>query len=118
MTEEIWKPAPGYPLYLVSNKGRVASIMQTRTGNTGRSLVNFTVGDTKGHKGTGRLPKKAELLHRIILEAFVGPPPSDDACGLHWDDDITNNHLENLRCGTKSDNGHDAVRNGRHRWSK
>ena len=96
--DEIWKSVPGYPLYLVSNKGRVASILQTRMNTTGRCLINFTVGKTKGHKGTGRLPKKAELLHRVILETFIGPPPFKGACGLHWDDDYTNNCQENLRC--------------------
>lgn len=33
---------------------------------------------------------------------------------LHGDDDPTNNRPENLRWGTRSDNLHDAVRNGKH----
>src|SRR5699024_6464865 len=52
-------------------------------------------------------------VHRLVLEAFVGPCPDGmEAC--HWDDDKTNNHVSNLRWATQSDNMHDRVRNGRH----
>lgn len=55
---------------------------------------------------------KSHRVHLLVLEAFVGPRPTPDAVGLHFDDDIWNNRVDNLRWGTRSDNWHDAVRNG------
>jgi predicted XRE-type DNA-binding protein len=54
------------------------------------------------------------FIHRLVLEAFVGPCPAGmEAC--HFPDrDPDNNHLENLRWGTKSDNAKDAMQHGTH----
>jgi hypothetical protein len=51
-------------------------------------------------------------VHRIVLDAFVGPRPDGMEC-RHLDDDPTNNALSNLVWGTRSENQLDAVRNGR-----
>ena len=56
-------------------------------------------------------------VHHLVLEAFVGPRPAG-MMGLHWDDDHSNNHLENLRWGTRSDNTKDSVRNGTHNQAR
>jgi hypothetical protein len=42
----------------------------------------------------------------------VGPCPLGMEA-LHWDDDINNNHLSNLRWGTRTDNMRDLSRNQR-----
>jgi HNH endonuclease len=53
-----------------------------------------------------------QSVHVLVLTAFVGPSPP--GCeGLHGDDNPTNNDISNLRWGTRSDNLHDAVRNGK-----
>ncbi|WP_282847186.1 HNH endonuclease [Microbacterium oxydans] len=54
--------------------------------------------------------------HRLVLEAFVGPP-FEGALGLHYDDVPTNNHISNLRWGTPADNAADYVRNTGIPWS-
>jgi hypothetical protein len=60
--------------------------------------------DTKG---------KNYLIHRLVLEAFVGPcPPGMEGC--HLDDDPENNRLDNLRWDTPEANREDATR--RRRW--
>jgi hypothetical protein len=46
-------------------------------------------------------------VHRLVLEAFVGPCPPDMEC-LHGDDVPDNNVLTNLRWGTKSENAQEA----------
>lgn len=52
------------------------------------------------------------LLHRLILETFVGPcPPGMQCC--HYNDIKTDNRLENLRWDTPEANMRDALRNGR-----
>lgn len=51
------------------------------------------------------------LLHRLILEAFVGPcPPGMEGC--HNDGDPANNRLANLRWDTPKSNMADCVRHG------
>lgn len=57
-------------------------------------------------------------IGRLVLELFVGPCPDGMEC-CHWDDNPTNNVLNNLRWATRSDNMRDSYRNG-HRdrnWS-
>jgi predicted transcriptional regulator len=51
-------------------------------------------------------------VHRLVLEAFVGPCPPGMMC-RHLDGDPTNNRLENLVWGTKEENAADRVRHGR-----
>ena len=55
-------------------------------------------------------------VHRLVLEAYVGPCPKGLE-GCHFDDNKTNNHLSNLEWDTPSTNAFDAVRNGRNRNS-
>jgi hypothetical protein len=50
-------------------------------------------------------------FHILVLEAFVGPRPHGMQ-GCHWDDDPTNNRLDNLRWDTPRANRLDSLRNG------
>lgn len=50
-------------------------------------------------------------VHRIVLEAFVGPCPPGMVC-RHLDGNPANNHLDNLRWGTDQENGQDRVAHG------
>jgi len=52
--------------------------------------------------------------HRLVLSAFIGPPPTPQHQCAHWDGDPTNNHYTNLRWATPSENSADRVRHGRH----
>jgi hypothetical protein len=56
----------------------------------------------------GRVVKK--FVHRLVLEAFIGPcPPGMEAC--HYPDPSRqNNHVGNLRWDTKQENAHDRYR--------
>jgi len=49
----------------------------------------------------GRVSRK--WVHRLVLEAFVGPCPAGTEC-CHGDGDPTNNHVENLRWDTHATN--------------
>jgi hypothetical protein len=55
--------------------------------------------------------KRVDFLHRVVLEAFVGPCPKGME-GCHGDGDPTNNQLNNLRWDTHKANGQDMVRHG------
>ncbi len=50
-------------------------------------------------------------VHGIVLEAFVGPCPSGMEC-RHLDGDGTNNHISNLRWGTRKENAQDRRMHG------
>lgn len=111
---ERWKPVVGYEgLYEVSDHGRV------RSGKLkGRTLKLWA--NTGGHL---RVPlyrdgqMSMRYIHRLVLEAFRGScPPGHEAC--HYDDDPSNNRLENLRWDTRSSNELDKVRNGNHNNAK
>ncbi|MGD2065648.1 MAG: HNH endonuclease signature motif containing protein [Candidatus Bathyarchaeota archaeon] len=52
-----------------------------------------------------------KLVHRLVLETFVGPCPKGMEC-RHLDGNPSNNNLDNLKWGTKSENTYDAVRHG------
>lgn len=120
-TVERWLPVVGYEgLYEVSDQGRVrsldresvnASATYTRRGR----MLRPTTKDS-GHlyvslwNNGSRIKAK---VHRLVLEAFVGPcPPGHECC--HWNDVPYDNRLGNLRWGTSTDNKFDAVRNGTH----
>ncbi|MFW9223256.1 NUMOD4 motif-containing HNH endonuclease [Corynebacterium striatum] len=117
---EKWRPIPGWEgYYEVSNTGRVKSLPRIITRKDGfemkirgREIKGTTT--PSGHKRVtlsrvGEEPTGA-LIHRLVLEAFVGPCP-DGFEGCHWDDDPSNNNLSNLRWATHRENMDDRVRN-------
>lgn len=109
MTEE-WKEVPGWPGYLVSDHGRM-------WGRRGREL-DPTTNRKNGYryvglaKGDGSGGNTSFNVHRLVLEAFVGPRPDGMLC-RHLDGDPSNNHLSNLSWGTPLENMADKVTHGR-----
>lgn len=105
---EIWKPVPGCVGIDVSNHGRVRNrwgrILRGSVRADGYRLVRVRVG------GVGEYQSK--YVHRMVLEAFVGPPPPGTEC-CHNNGNASNNHVSNLRWGTSSENSQDILRHGR-----
>ena len=127
-TEEKWLPVVGYEgLYEVSDQGRVKSLEKKVVYKDGRVRTQpERIRDPKfGSNWRPSLkmvhpdkPDRSLQIHRMVLEAFVGPCPEGMET-LHYDDNPENNSLENLRWGTRSENQIDRVRNGRnHNASK
>lgn len=56
-----------------------------------------------------------EYLHRLILEAFVGPCPEGMEACHDPDDDPANCCLNNIRWGTRRENLLDRNKHGKHR---
>ena len=50
-------------------------------------------------------------VHTLVLEAFVGSRPSGLVC-RHLDGNPRNNHVSNLRWGTRRENDADSARHG------
>ncbi len=119
--EETWKPVSGYVgYYEVSDQGRVRSVDRMIWHNCGREVlyrgrVLRQKMMPRGHRQVTLSrdgDQRTVLVHRLVLEAFVGPAPEGTE-GLHWDDDPGNNRASNLRWGTRSENIADRIRNGR-----
>lgn len=119
---EKWIPVVGYEgYYEVSDHGRVRSIdreITTKTGLTRQCTgrVRKQVVRKDGYLSVS-LSRESEtsvlLVHRLVLEAFVGACPGGmEAC--HSDGSRDNNHISNLRWDTRSENQFDRVKHGTH----
>lgn len=113
---EKWLPVTGYEgLYEVSDCGRVRGLDKNR-GKIGRIRGKILKQGTfqKGHKHV-KLCKdghqKTTSVHRIVLSAFIGPCPDGMEC-CHNDGNPANNHINNLRWDTRSNNQYDALLHG------
>ncbi len=93
---ETWKEVPGQEKYLVSNLGRVAKISQMKPPTGALPYYVHNIPDGNG----GRVNC---YRHDWVLAAFVGPKP-EGAVVRHLNDVPTDNRLENLAYGTRSEN--------------
>jgi hypothetical protein len=123
MTEiERWATVPGYSgAYEVSTWGRVRSMERIDSRGRRRQGKILSPGrSTSGHLTVALCAGgvcRTFYVHRLVLQAFVGPNPAGmEAC--HWNDDPTDNRLENLRWDTRGANARDSVRNGSHRGTR
>ena len=99
-TDEIWKMVQGFPMYDVSNKGRVRSYYRRKLRYKIPTLFNYGYMVVSLSRDSKTYLK---LVHRLVLEAFVCLCPK----GLetnHKDGIKTNNHLSNLEWISRGDN--------------
>jgi hypothetical protein len=129
MDSEQWKPVVGFDgFYEVSDLGRVRSVDRVSTQReshglmvtrrlTGRLLRQKTRRDngycevTLKAIGLG-IKSRVCLVHRLVLEAFVGPCPSGQQARHFPDRNCTNNRLANLAWGTPLENQADRIIHG------
>lgn len=108
------QPIPGFPDYYVGDDGRLWSDAR------GRRRELKQANHSAGYRVVG-LRRASErkrggkvtvlFVHRLVLEAFVGPCPEGMEC-RHLDGTRTNNRLSNLAWGTSAENEADKVRHG------
>jgi hypothetical protein len=97
-----WLHCPRHPEYEVSEYGHLR-----RKGKVRKPYLQadgYLVYCLMGHK--------TRKVHQLVLEAFVGPKPEGGVC-RHLDGNRTNNHITNLRWGTRSENSKDRWDHGR-----
>lgn len=109
MMIEEWKPLRETDKYEASNEGRIRAtktgrIMKTQIDEQGRETLTIVVNGKKCHRRVARL----------IAEAFYGAT-CDGLEVYHYDGDLLNNYLDNLRIGTRTDSVRNSFRTGRHR---
>lgn len=116
----MWKDIKDYEgIYQVSDQGDVRSIR--RQGWNGQNIHIIAERILK----TNKLPKgylsvclckngisKRFYIHRLVLEAFVGPCPPDMECRHFPDSNPANNYLNNISWGTPEENAKDKEAHG------
>lgn len=121
MDEEVWADIPGYVgFYQASTRGAIRSLIRLLPSAVEAGMRKPKQVLRPGTDGNGRLHValcregrvKHFQVHRLVLEAFVGPCP-DGLESLHGDGDHTNNRLGNLRWGTRVQNREEQRRHGR-----
>ena len=103
--KEIWKPSLTHPgRYEVSNLGRVRTVPRIlKPGFTVHGYPQVCQWED------GVCSNRA--VHRLVLEAFVGPRPEGFVCA-HLDGNPKNNNIDNLAWVTQKENVHHMVAHG------
>jgi len=97
---ELWKSIDGYEyLYKVSNTGKIRSfhkrVIDLKFGlsNSGYYIAHLRLQGVR----------QAKYVHRLVALAFIGAIPKNLEV-MHLDGNKLNNHVDNLRYGTRSCN--------------
>lgn len=121
---ELWRPISGYEgRYDVSSCGRVRSLTRKIMTESGKyKTINGRILKPRleGHTISKRYlfvslykdgKEKQRKIHHLVLENFVGGrPPKMEGC--HKDGNSLNNHVANLKWGTREDNTRDKIKHG------
>jgi hypothetical protein len=125
MTVETWRDVPNYVgLYEVSSKGRVRSIERRVEAECGgiRKVFKFKGRILRQSLNTAKYmsvslsangEKRCQQVHRMVCEAFNGPPPPGRYHAAHGDGRKTNNVSSNLRWATPLENTRDNELHGK-----
>lgn len=107
ITKEIWRSIPSFPDYIACSSGHLMRVpFRGAMPNGGLRPYggDIVTGAWDGkryiivHKG------KTYKVHRLICEAFHGPPPFEGAVCMHLDENSRNNRPGNLKWGTQKEN--------------
>lgn len=122
--EEIWKAVPGYPTYEVSNLGRIRSY---RLAGRRKELQEIRKQENPtilhpiltpyGYQVItlrGKVDRRY-MVHRLVLLAFVGPPPKGQPATRHLNSIRNDNRLANLCWGSMKENMQDCKDIGHYR---
>lgn len=112
-SDEEWRLIADFPDYAVSSEGRVKRVVPDRHGRMGEGGLRPVVSN-HGYEVVSLHRDGAQsvrLVHRIVCEAFHGPPPKG-AHAAHYDGDKRKNRADNLRWSSPSENNLDKHRHG------
>ena len=115
MSDEIWKPVPSCPGMVASNLGFIKLPEKTVSLPNG-GLRTYQTKPVRGvlcrasktarhqYYGVRTRDYGQKKVHRLVCEAFHGPPPFKGAVVIHLDENALNNRSDNLRWGTQKEN--------------
>jgi hypothetical protein len=122
---EEWRDISKCPGYQVSDLGRVRSLPRVTTDANGRTMrfrgkilalhevvVKGKVSSVRiTLRQKGKKNKTVNLVHHLVLDAFIGPRPAGLE-GCHDDGNAAHNVKTNLRWDTRESNVEDVYRHG------
>ncbi len=123
MTEE-WKSITGFANYEVSTKGRIRSIKRIKRFKNGR-IVQFEskIKLIRKHPKNGFLmtdlisdegKRKTVYPHKVVALAFIeNENITQNKVVIHKDDDLSNNHANNLKWSSYSESIRNGFKNGK-----
>ena len=110
LTDEVWKEIPDFPMYMVSNKGRIKTLKKIYyCGNhkSKRIESEHIISEVTMKDGYKRVSlsnnglRKSFLVHRLVAKIFISNPNNLPQVN-HKDEDKTNNSVDNLEwCDSK-----------------
>lgn len=113
---EVWKTYPVCKDYAVSNMGRVKRYERTYVRSDGyKTTIKEKILNTPLNQDgypRARLKDRHVFVHRMVLETFVGPKPSEIHQACHNNGIPTDNRVENLRWDDPKNNVRDRIRHG------
>ncbi len=111
-----WVELNDYPTYYICKEGYVmhnGKILKPHRGDkAGHLNIRFGKKRADELKASG-IPSEP-YVHRLVAETFIHNVNNDPVV-RHLDDDVDNNHVDNLAWGTQRDNHNDCVRNGNYK---
>ena len=114
---EIWKVHPRFTEYEVSNFGRIKTNRYKSSGKIMRIQYKMS-GDQKRAFVNMTLDKNSKAINvqisRAVAETFL-PDFTTECVVMHLDNNPLNNRVDNLRCGTQSENILQCIRDGRYK---
>lgn len=113
---ERWKPLPSFEgRYEVSNKGAVRSLFHAGRAREKRRTVPKIMkphGDPYKRVTISAGGRSSQLyIHRLVAEAFIGPPPDGFHCA-HLNGDPADNRLSNLAWVSPAENERHKLAHG------
>lgn len=107
------KPIPRFPGYQITTDGRVWSGPKSNRKNGKWLLPGVDTHDRLFVALYKNSKRHQRLIHRLVLETYIGPCPDGMEC-RHLDGNHRNNNLYNLCWGTRKTNHKDAIQQGTH----
>jgi hypothetical protein len=109
MAGEIWRIVPSLPELLVSNEGRMMHVPKQGAMPHGGhrhygGQPTFGVWNKVDSRFVTTINGKNYKIHRLVAEAFLGPPPFQKAVVMHIDENSANNRSDNLKWATQKEN--------------
>lgn len=94
MVGHLWCVHPNHPDYLIGDHGVVVSMVKAPR------VLSPTKRGQGGYKGFALKDAGGDIRpvyqHRLVAEAFFGPPPEGDTHCRHLDGNCANNDVTNL----------------------
>lgn len=105
-----WRVCAGHPQYEISEYGHLRRLTSVKGFKAGR--VSKPIRHSRGYLQYAVSKHKKELMHRLVVQTFIGAAPSTDHEVAHYDGTRTNNHVSNLRWASRAENQSDRKRHG------